>query len=27
VLQKPDAEPKTDINWLGKPAHGLRWAI
>ncbi len=28
VLQKPDAEtPAKDTNWLGQPAHGLRWAI
>ncbi len=27
VLQKPDTEPIADANWLGQPAHGLRWAI
>ena len=27
VLQKPENEPTTDTNWLGQPAHGLRWAI
>lgn len=27
VLQKPEAEQAADANWLGEPAHGLRWAI
>lgn len=28
VLQRPDEEPATpDTQWLGVPAHGLRWAI
>jgi len=28
VLQKPDTAPESaDAQWLGQPAHGLRWAI